>query len=377
MAVQEILSTLVDKGTDYLIDVPLSYLQKGLGKIGLDTVGNVLVDSGKLIGGGIDKLALGLTGQGVGNFGGGLSDLYTGVDTLVGGVLPRGQDFGAGYLGQMFGQGATDGATKATSDGLLSSQDVYGKTFPDARLIDGTPIKFTQSGKLATSLAPKVTGANAFMDKAMAGAKLAGAIGTVASMFNGGGGSGGSNPTAGRAPASKRIERAGGALSASRRMSSPQANTPASAGGYGYGTGASGGISMGTGMTEAEKIEAFNSLVSSGVSPEEAKAMVERGITDPTATVVMPGTGGTTDASSIDLFSSELSKDEELLNTFEDEVRNALALRESVSETAEAVEAQEEAEGGDTKEEIVNALVGEDDASGDFGAGRYSVPLLL
>jgi hypothetical protein len=353
MALQEILSSLVDKGTDYLIDVPLSYLQKGLGKIGLDTVGNVLVDSGNLIGGGIDKLALGLTGQGGANFGSGLGDLYTGVDTLVGGVLPRGQDFGAGYLAQMFGQGAAEGATKTggVADGLRSSQDVYGSMFTDATLMDGTPIKFTPSGtpvgKLATSLAPNASGISGIVDKAMSGAKLASAVGAVAKMLDGGGGgSGGSNPTAGRTPASSRIERTGGALAPSRRMGSYQESN-------------SGGVPY-----------------SGGVAPRGGVNIGGAGEPDPTDLVVMPGSEGTSSVKDVSVdtpitttLEPSSSLDESILNEenqMYDEFTNAVnELKEAVKETAEAVEAQE-------AEEELGALAGEGNISVPLGAGRYS-----
>jgi len=328
MAVQEILSTLVDKGTDYLIDVPLSYLQKGLNTIGLGKVGNVLVNSGNLIGGGIDKLALGLTGQGAGNFGGGLGDLYTGVDTLVGGVLPRGQDFGAGYLGQMFGQGATDGATKATSDGLLSSQDVYGNTFTDARLMDGTPIKFTPSGKLATSLVPNATGLNGFIDKVKSGAKLASAVGTVARMLDGGGGSsGGTNPTTGRAPASQRI---GGSLGAQRRMSYPQASFTTFD--RGIPSQSVGGLALRPGIEMGDKDDKVAALIAQGVNPVVAEEVIDE---MDSSSEAITGGGETEDIDSIDMFDAELNKDIELRREFD-------------------------------------ALVSEENIPVDLGSGRYS-----
>ena len=49
------------------------------------------------------------------------------------------------------------------SDGFLRSQDVYGPQFTDARLLDGTPMKFSPTGKLLTSMAPPMSGFDKFM----------------------------------------------------------------------------------------------------------------------------------------------------------------------------------------------------------------------
>jgi hypothetical protein len=78
------LGTVVDYGADALAHIPVvgETLSTGLGSIG---------DFG------VEALQ--------GNFSTALGDLYGGVDTLVGGVLPGGQNFAQGYLGQLY-QGA-------------------------------------------------------------------------------------------------------------------------------------------------------------------------------------------------------------------------------------------------------------------------------
>lgn len=374
MAVGQLIGNAATWLGNTLVRAPLNYLGAGLQNVGLNSIGNAVTSLGGNLGQGIAEL-------GMGNIGNSLKSLYTGADVALGGLLPGAQNVGSGYLASLYtsadkalggklpnfangfgysAPAATNSAlaSGAAGDGFLGSQDVYGKTFTDARLLDGTPIKFTPAGNLVTSLAPGASGLSGFMDKAMAGAKLAGAVGAVASLLNGGG-SGGSNPTAGRTPASSRM---GGALSASRAMSQPQSNSAPAGGGYYAGTGASGGISMG--MTEAEKIEAVNDLIDRGYTLDQARAMV-----DPTAQAVMPGTGGAVDASSIDLFKAAQGSSEQLLNDLSNELNS---LSETVNETADAVDAQEQAESGDTKEELIDALVGEGNIPVPLGGGKYS-----
>jgi len=78
----EALSSAVDWGADALASIPIAgeTLSNGLGSIG---------DFG------VEMLN--------GNFSTALGDLYGGVDTLVGGILPGGQAFSQGYLSNLYG----------------------------------------------------------------------------------------------------------------------------------------------------------------------------------------------------------------------------------------------------------------------------------
>lgn len=62
----------------------------------IPVVGNVLK-------GGITSLGNGIGQVVSGNLGGGLNSMYLGADKLLGGILPGGQAFGAGYLGNLYG----------------------------------------------------------------------------------------------------------------------------------------------------------------------------------------------------------------------------------------------------------------------------------
>ena len=74
----------------------------GIGGLGsavgrIPVVGNVLGDTLSGVGSAVGNLAQG-------DIGGALGSLYTGADTLVGGVLPGGQAFSQGYLGNLYGK---------------------------------------------------------------------------------------------------------------------------------------------------------------------------------------------------------------------------------------------------------------------------------
>lgn len=66
-----------------------------LGSKAVSGVGNVLSNAATNVGNAF-------TSAGAGNFGNAVGSLYSGVDNLVGGILPGGQAFGQGYLGQLY-----------------------------------------------------------------------------------------------------------------------------------------------------------------------------------------------------------------------------------------------------------------------------------
>ena len=66
-----------------------------LGSKAVSGVGNVLSNAATNVGNAF-------TSAGAGNFGNAIGSLYSGVDNLVGGILPGGQAFGQGYLGQLY-----------------------------------------------------------------------------------------------------------------------------------------------------------------------------------------------------------------------------------------------------------------------------------
>lgn len=412
MALPEFLSGFVDKATDYLIDIPMGYLQKGLGAIGLDGVGNIFVDSGKLLGGGIDKLALG-------QFGGGVGDLYSGLDTLVGGVLPGGQNLAQGYIGQLYtgadkmlggvlpnfgGVGYVEptgaigavmpgGTTSGAGMGAGGSVGATGPMGPAGAGVapqsgvtttlyrGGAPV-----GSLTQPTSDVVGGAgSSFLDKAMGAAQLAATVGGVAAMLDGGGGGGGGNPAAGRPKPS----RTGGALQASRRMGAPTGGMAgrgagASSGGgmSGGGGGPRGGISgLGEGeVSESDKLAAFNSLVAGGMPADEAQDVVDalsKG-SDAAFQALMPGgSGGTQSVEDIDVgevSTEEASRAIEVAKEMDELEREVNKLSESVQETEEAVEAQEEAEEVEEADIVLDALRPQSDIPGGPRAEYLSNP---
>lgn len=149
---------------------------------------------GNTLQGGINSLGNGLGQVVSGNIfgsGGGLNSLYTGVDKLVGGILPGGQAFGAGYLGNLYGQadralggylpnfggvGATpaqmNGSALAASQGGIQNLGYGGGTVPPAGNPAGSPGFFGKGGTL---------------DKLGTTANVVGTLG----MLLGGGGGGG------------------------------------------------------------------------------------------------------------------------------------------------------------------------------------------
>ena len=334
-----LMQAITDGITKYLIDIPTNYIAEGLGNIGLKSVGDVIGTVG-------DKEVSGLSNIAAGNIGG-LKDLYSGADTLVGGILPGGQKFAEGYLGQLYTgadkaiggylpnvagagyvpasttAGAAAGANPAVSDGFLSSQDVYGSQFTDARLLDGTPIKFTPAGNLATNLNP-LSGFDKFMGIASPAVKLAGAVGTIASMLDGkGGGGGGRVPTAAK----------GGNTSTGRSSSSSSRRKGMDAPEDGGGT--TSGLAMGT-RTVGEQIDAGARSDTEAVTSGETN-----------------GELGATQATRLLESSAGMSPDM-LAGRVESEMDNLIA--ETLA-TESAVEVQEEAEEEEVARDVIQNLV--------------------
>lgn len=142
----------------------------------------------------------------------GLSNLYTNVDKLVGGVLPYGQDVGAGYLANLYtgadkmaggrlpnfadGFGYVDQAANqvANQAGGVDLADIAiegaptyptdgASSFVDPQLLDGT--SFNPASLSPYSSAP-TSGFQNFLGKAKDAATLAGTIGTIGAMLDGG-----------------------------------------------------------------------------------------------------------------------------------------------------------------------------------------------
>lgn len=171
-----------------------SAIATGAGKLGslasnIPVVGNTLQ-------GGINSLGNGLGQVVSGNIfgsGGGLNSLYTGVDKLVGGILPGGQAFGAGYLGNLYGQADRAlggylpnfggvGVTPAQMNGsaLAASQAMGTGGVPVAGVGNG-------AGGVATGKAPGFFAKGGTLDKLGTTANIVGTLG----MLLGGGGGGG------------------------------------------------------------------------------------------------------------------------------------------------------------------------------------------
>lgn len=401
------LQEIVNAGTKYLIDVPLSYLSQGLGQIGLDAVGNVIGNAGNYLSSGLNNLA-------AGNFAGGLGDLYGGLDTVVGGVLPGGQNLAQGYVGQLYtgadkmlggalpnfggvgyvepvgagaiGQvmpgGTTSGAGMSAAGGPVGATGPMG---PAGAPTGGVTTTLYRGGAPVGSLTQPtsevVGGAgSSFLDKALGAAQLAATVGGVAAMLDGGGGGGGGNPAAGRPKPS----RTGGALQASRRMSAP------TGAGVGRGAGASsgGGMSGGGGaprggvsglgegeVSEGEKLAAFNSLVAGGMPADEAQDVVDaltKGSADAFKALMPGGSGETEDVEDIDL---STETDPRVIEREMGELRKEVdKLAESVEETEEAVEAQEDAEEVEEGDIVLDALRPQSDIPGGPRAEYLSNP---
>ena len=149
------LGTVVDLGANALEYIPVvgDTLSNGLGAIG---------DAG------VEALQ--------GNFSTALGDLYGGVDTLVGGVLPGGQAFSQGYLGNLYG--AADNAL----NGYLPNVGGVGITPADYKLANfgnvpgatgyGT-VMAPPEGGFGGQVAGAAGKAPSFWDKAGAVANLA------------------------------------------------------------------------------------------------------------------------------------------------------------------------------------------------------------
>lgn len=82
-------------------EVPSYGLGSLLGNIA-SGVGKVASGIGSTLSNAATNVGNAFTSAGAGNFGNALGSLYTGVDNLVGGILPGGQAFGQGYLGQLY-----------------------------------------------------------------------------------------------------------------------------------------------------------------------------------------------------------------------------------------------------------------------------------
>lgn len=342
VATKPLMQTITDGITKYLIDIPTNAIADGLTKIGLDSVGNVIGTVG-------DKAVSGLSNIAAGNIVG-LKDLYSGADTLVGGILPGGQKFAEGYLGQLYtgadkmfggylpnvgGAGyvapnatnatlATTGGDTMVSDGFLRSQDVYGPQFTDARLLDGTPMKFSPTGTPLFSMAPPMSGIDKFMSIAQPTVKLAGAVGTIASMLDGkGGGGGGRVPTA--AKGGNTGTRSSSGLSRRSNLDAPEDK----------GGGSTSGLGMGR-RSISDQIEASASSDTDAVTSGETN-----------------GELGATQATRMLESSAGMSPDQ-IANMANGDMDNLIA--EALA-TESAVEVQEEVEGEDVARDVIQNLV--------------------
>ena len=81
----------------------LGSMLANLGSKVVSGVGNVASGIGSTLSNAATNVGNAFTSAGAGNFGNAVGSLYSGVDNLVGGILPGGQAFSQGYLGNLYG----------------------------------------------------------------------------------------------------------------------------------------------------------------------------------------------------------------------------------------------------------------------------------
>lgn len=176
---------MAEKHKDVSTEVP-SYFISGL----LSGIGN-LVSSGV---GAVGNLASSAA-SGLGNLAtNGLSGLYTGADKLLGGILPGGQAFGQGYLGQMYtgadkmlggylpniGGGAASGGAGYTPQYMAAQKAFNALPGPGGVGAGQVGTSFMGGPMTVSSVnTPLASGGMSGMDKLAAGLQGVGLLGSI------------------------------------------------------------------------------------------------------------------------------------------------------------------------------------------------------
>ena len=186
---------MAEKHKDVSTEVPsyfISGLLSGIGNLvssGVGAVGNLASSAAS----GLGNLASSAA-SGLGNLAtNGLSGLYTGADKLLGGILPGGQAFGQGYLGQLYtgadkmlggylpniGGGAASGGAGYTPQ-YMAAQKAF-NALPGTSVGPGQVGTSFMGGPMSVSSVntPLAAGGMSGFDKAMMGLQGVGLLGSI------------------------------------------------------------------------------------------------------------------------------------------------------------------------------------------------------